>query len=1316
MNKVYTILLLVCLVTAINALCIENDGFMNIFYQGITLGHLNGELGMHTDYCSGNNLNEYICFGYNAEEIQIDCERLGMYCSEGKCVFEEPPIYQCTDSDNGIEPFTYGTVLAINNEFKGMAQDFCVDDKILHETYCNGIYNTAKVIDCSDYDMSCVEGICIELENIEENICTDSDEGMDPLNYGIMQLSWEEYDFPDHCINDNTLLEYYCLNNEEGSTEIINCNDYGMICVDNECKEEIHEENNPPELIYTVIQPIPPTPEEEPKNNLGCYVLVNDTDDELITVNIKWYRNNTYLPEFDETRECLIGENCQDHIGVEFPSGECDKWECEAVAFDGQDYSELIKSDFWGNWDETCEQIPHDCISECTSLEEPGYYELCENIEVENVEELIKTRCININADDIHLNCKDYSITKIGEQDYHAIYAFDQNNITIENCNLENWEYGLMAFTTTDSKFLNNEIEENTYGLTVYGYSQNNLFDSNNILNNNFGLMIHKNTSYNNYTNNIICNNEEYDINVGTELVEELENYFDDNTCTNVNTFMYGQEYYCDDYCETGNDAPTIELEIPEENELFCINDLYEEETAKIILGVEDAFAIDKYYLRLDDVGVGERKDISHPAILSLVDKDTEMVVEQTQIYPENFGYLGPDDEIKVYVYQTAPGITITSKWAELSVYPKNMIYYEWNGNDIDGDELEYTLHVNNINGERIRETNNEFYNLNVDAFGNYDWWVIANDGIDSTESEHWNFKVSKNPQVISVDPINNSEINIGDLIHFEFENVNEYHYDWEDYVGEGAIKDAWINEINVNVPALSPGEHWLTIILRNQDTCEKVLRYKYTITGCLTDDDCNSYDANYCLEDSIMHDEGVCVDYECSTETTETQNCNLLDEDFCMFDNIAHKDYTCEFTSFTECVLQEITTIENCNDGLYCNGQETCLDAECIAGETVDCTENNLESIETCLNDPDNVDYTWDYFAGFVSECNEDTDSCTIGHLDLTHECSVDDCSAECDAEHNCDDTICTDLSGCVGNDYYEYSDVSNTCKDDCTCTDNECGHPEIFENDDRCNTPPTVELISPENELGICGNPIEFIWFGEDKESTELEYEIHIEGPNKIIQITNEQTFTAELEQGIYTWYVIVNDGRLGFESEHWTFEVFDSPYLELISPPEYSLVNYGDLIFFNVDNYDYNDFAWDNPDLTREDSRINRRDFDIMVPDYLSPGEHNLTIRLDNGICVVKETYVFIIGDCLTNEDCTSYDANYCLEDSIMHDEGVCVDYECSIETTETQNCNLLDEDFCMFDNIMHKDYTCEFTSFTECILQEITTIENCNDGLY
>lgn len=78
--------------------------------------------------------------------------------------------------------------------------------------------------------------------------------------------------------------------------------------------------------------------------------------------------------------------------------------------------------------------------------------------------------------------------------------------------------------------------------------------------------------------------------------------------------------------------------------------------------------------------------------------------------------------------------------------------------------------------------------------------------------------------------------------------------------------------------------------------------------------------------------------------------------------------------------------------------------------------------------------------------------DSCVdIGNCG-NYICRAGECSAVCDASVGCAAIDCDYLDGCVGNDYYDYNDVSNACLSNCNCENNVCGIPVIYANDARC------------------------------------------------------------------------------------------------------------------------------------------------------------------------------------------------------------------------------------------------------------------------
>jgi len=92
------------------------------------------------------------------------------------------------------------------------------------------------------------------------------------------------------------------------------------------------------------------------------------------------------------------------------------------------------------------------------------------------------------------------------------------------------------------------------------------------------------------------------------------------------------------------------------------------------------------------------------------------------------------------------------------------------------------------------------------------------------------------------------------------------------------------------------------------------------------------------------------------------------------------------------------------CDDGLFCNGEEYC-DAElgCQPGVPIDCSPFNIPGIATCTNDPDNNPFTFDFRPAFTSTCDEETDSCTIGDETISHTLETGKCGVECLSDSDC-------------------------------------------------------------------------------------------------------------------------------------------------------------------------------------------------------------------------------------------------------------------------------------------------------------------------
>lgn len=151
--------------------------------------------------------------------------------------------YQCTDSDSGKNLHDYGYTIELVNGQNIKNADTCAGS-ILYEAVCRqGEVKAIEKIDCQDYEMICTNGACaVSASTIDEQQCIDSDDGLNMMDFGFTTefRNNRQITNDDKCTG-NVLREAVCKQGITKATERVNCQDYGMVCLEGTCVQDDEE-------------------------------------------------------------------------------------------------------------------------------------------------------------------------------------------------------------------------------------------------------------------------------------------------------------------------------------------------------------------------------------------------------------------------------------------------------------------------------------------------------------------------------------------------------------------------------------------------------------------------------------------------------------------------------------------------------------------------------------------------------------------------------------------------------------------------------------------------------------------------------------------------------------------------------------------------------------------------------------------------------------------------------------------------------------------------------------------------------------------
>jgi len=207
-----------------NQKCTDTEGGETI-YAGGTVNIIN-DSGWFTfpDKCiAEDRLTEYTCDGDELHIEDISCPN-DYTCSGGVCY----PDVAChdTDEDYGTDGrYHKGTVYYDNQDYK----DYCMDEYTVVEYSCFSQRMQEAYLTCpSGY--TCTRGACAVVDE-----CEDTDGGRDYYEQGETTEP-SGFEARDQCINGETVLEYYCDDDELVASARFDCPS-GYACSAGACLE-----------------------------------------------------------------------------------------------------------------------------------------------------------------------------------------------------------------------------------------------------------------------------------------------------------------------------------------------------------------------------------------------------------------------------------------------------------------------------------------------------------------------------------------------------------------------------------------------------------------------------------------------------------------------------------------------------------------------------------------------------------------------------------------------------------------------------------------------------------------------------------------------------------------------------------------------------------------------------------------------------------------------------------------------------------------------------------------------------------------------
>ena len=185
----------------------------------------------------------------------------------------------------------------------------------------------------------------------------------------------------------------------------------------------------------------------------------------------------------------------------------------------------------------------------------------------------------------------------------------------------------------------------------------------------------------------------------------------------------------------------------------------------------------------------------------------------------------------------------------------------------------------------------------------------------------------------------------------------------------------------------------------------------------------------------AVACDDGIACTVDSCDEDSDA--CQALADD-----SLCEQDQECD-PDQGGCVDLGCTQDTECDDGLYCNGQETCDNGDCLAGTAIVCDDSIDCTVDSCDEANDACRYAADHSLCNQGElCDPDQAGCVTVPCEEDNEC---DDGLYCNGQEICEGStcaggeavVCDDSVECTLDACNEDSDACESTPDDAACSD---------------------------------------------------------------------------------------------------------------------------------------------------------------------------------------------------------------------------------------------------------------------------------------